>query len=147
MRFDALANVGFKVAAFWKGAPWGMIQVQNANTSQEHAAFILPHNEIPPKCRYLFTSLHGVIFYNIVILLLLLRFLICMWNVWTFLNVLVTELNFISDWLNIVTHMTIARQRLGKRIPELTLSIIVGRPLLGSESLGTFPQQRIDTQW
>jgi hypothetical protein len=42
--------------------------------------------------------------------------------------------------------MTIARQRLGKRVPEVTLSTMEGCPLLGSEPLGTFPQQRIDTQ-
>jgi hypothetical protein len=31
-----------------------------------------------------------------------------------------------------VTHMNIARQRLGKHIPEVTLSIIEGHPLLGN---------------
>jgi hypothetical protein len=36
--------------------------------------------------------------------------------------------------------MTIARQRLGKHVPEITLSTIEGYPLLGSGSLGTFPQ-------
>jgi hypothetical protein len=32
--------------------------------------------------------------------------------------------------VNIVTHMTITRKRLGKNIPEFTLSTIEGYPLL-----------------
>jgi hypothetical protein len=42
--------------------------------------------------------------------------------------------------------MTIARQRLGKYVPEVTLSTVEGRPLLGNGSLDAFPQQRIGTQ-
>jgi hypothetical protein len=42
--------------------------------------------------------------------------------------------------------MTIDRQRLGKHIPEVTLSIVEGHPLLGNESLDTFPQQQISTK-
>jgi hypothetical protein len=42
-----------------------------------------------------------------------------------------------------MTHITIARQRFGKRIPEDKLSTVEGYPLLGNESRGTFPQQRI----
>jgi hypothetical protein len=38
---------------------------------------------------------------------------------------------------DIVTHMTIARQRLGKDIPEVTLSIIEVHPLLGNEPINT----------
>jgi hypothetical protein len=38
---------------------------------------------------------------------------------------------------NIVTHMTIARQRFGKYIPNITQSTVEGPPLLGSKSLGT----------
>jgi hypothetical protein len=41
--------------------------------------------------------------------------------------------------------MTIARQRIGKHIPEVTLST-VGYPLPGNGSLDTFPQQQISTQ-
>jgi hypothetical protein len=40
---------------------------------------------------------------------------------------------------SIVTHMTIARQRIGKHISEVTLSTVEGYPLLGSKSLGTLP--------
>jgi hypothetical protein len=47
---------------------------------------------------------------------------------------------------NIVTLMTIARQRFGKQISEVTLSTVEGQPLLGSKSLGTFPWQRIGMQ-
>jgi hypothetical protein len=47
--------------------------------------------------------------------------------------------------MNIVMQMTIDRQRLGKRVHEVTLSTMEEHPLLGSESLGTFPQQRIGT--
>jgi hypothetical protein len=42
--------------------------------------------------------------------------------------------------------MTIARQRFGENFPEVTLSTMEGRPLLGSGSLSMFPQQRIGTQ-
>jgi hypothetical protein len=41
--------------------------------------------------------------------------------------------------MNIVTNMTIARQRIGKHIPEMTLSIVEGPPLLASKSQHTFP--------
>jgi hypothetical protein len=34
-------------------------------------------------------------------------------------------------------HMAIARQRLGKHIPEITLSTIGGYPLLGNETINT----------
>jgi hypothetical protein len=38
----------------------------------------------------------------------------------------------------IVTHMTIARQRLGKNIPAVTVSTILeGHPLLSNESIYT----------
>jgi hypothetical protein len=37
---------------------------------------------------------------------------------------------------NIVTHMTTARQQLGKNIPEATLSTIE-HPLLGDEQIST----------
>jgi hypothetical protein len=47
---------------------------------------------------------------------------------------------------NIVMHMTIARQRLSKRVPVVTLTTMEGRPLLGKGSLNTFPQQRRSTQ-
>jgi hypothetical protein len=47
---------------------------------------------------------------------------------------------------SIVTHMAIARQRLGKNSLEVTLSTTEGHPLLGNGSLNTFPQQRISTQ-
>jgi hypothetical protein len=36
-------------------------------------------------------------------------------------------------------HMTIARQRFGKHISEVTLSTVEEHPLLGSKSVGTFP--------
>jgi hypothetical protein len=42
---------------------------------------------------------------------------------------------------------SIARQRFGKHISEVTLSTVEGQPLLGSKLLGTFPWQRIGTQW
>jgi hypothetical protein len=45
-----------------------------------------------------------------------------------------------------MTHMTIARQRFGKQVPEVTLSTVEGHPLLGNRSLDTFPQQLISTQ-
>jgi hypothetical protein len=51
------------------------------------------------------------------------------------------------DIKNTVTHMTIVRQRLGKHIPEFTLSTIEGRSLLGNRLLDTFPQQRINTRF
>jgi hypothetical protein len=38
---------------------------------------------------------------------------------------------------NIVTHMTIARQRLGKHCPGITLSTIEEYPLLGNGSINT----------
>jgi hypothetical protein len=38
---------------------------------------------------------------------------------------------------NIVTHMTIAGQRLGTRIPEVTLSTIEGYPVLGNGAINT----------
>jgi hypothetical protein len=41
--------------------------------------------------------------------------------------------------------MTTARQRLGNQLPEVTLSTIEGRPLLGNRSLDMFPQQQINT--
>jgi hypothetical protein len=47
---------------------------------------------------------------------------------------------------NNVTHITIARQRLGKHIPEVMLSTKEGHPLPGNGSLNIFPQQRISTQ-
>jgi hypothetical protein len=42
--------------------------------------------------------------------------------------------------------MTIASQRPGKHVPEVTLLTIEGRPLLGNGSLDTFSQQRISTK-
>jgi hypothetical protein len=36
-----------------------------------------------------------------------------------------------------VMHMTSDRQRLGKNIPEVTLSTIEGHPLLGNEPINT----------
>jgi hypothetical protein len=38
---------------------------------------------------------------------------------------------------NIVTHMPLARQRLGKHIPEVTLSTTEGHPLLGKGPIKT----------
>jgi hypothetical protein len=38
---------------------------------------------------------------------------------------------------SVVTHMLIARQRLGKHIPEVTLSTIEGHPLLGNGPINT----------
>jgi hypothetical protein len=38
---------------------------------------------------------------------------------------------------NIVTHMPIAKQRLSKHIPEVTLSTIEGHSLLGNEQINT----------
>jgi hypothetical protein len=38
---------------------------------------------------------------------------------------------------NIVTHMSIARQRLGKNIPEVKISTIEEHPLLGKEPINT----------
>jgi hypothetical protein len=61
MRFDALATLATKVTAFWRVTPWGMLQAQNVNILEEYAAFFLPQDEIPRKCRYLSTNLHGVI--------------------------------------------------------------------------------------
>jgi hypothetical protein len=40
---------------------------------------------------------------------------------------------------NIMTHMTIDRQRLRKTIPEVTLSTMEGFPLLGNRPLNTHP--------
>jgi hypothetical protein len=40
-------------------------------------------------------------------------------------------------WHNIVTHMPIARQRLDKHIPEVTLSTIEGHSLLGIGPINT----------
>jgi hypothetical protein len=40
--------------------------------------------------------------------------------------------------VNIVTHMTIARQQLGKHIPEVTLSTIEGYALLGNGPINTY---------
>jgi hypothetical protein len=40
--------------------------------------------------------------------------------------------------------MTIAGQRFGKHISEVTQSTAGGHPLLGSKSLGTYPAQRLD---
>jgi hypothetical protein len=37
-----------------------------------------------------------------------------------------------------VTDLTIARQRFGTHIPDITQSTVEGPPLLGSNSLGTF---------
>jgi hypothetical protein len=51
---------------------------------------------------------------------------------------------FTSD--HIVTHMTTARQRGGKHVPKVTLSKVEGHPLLGNESLNTFPLPRISSQ-
>jgi hypothetical protein len=51
-----------------------------------------------------------------------------------------------DDINNIVTHITIARQRLGKHVPEVTLSTMEENMLLGSGSLGMFLQQRIGVQ-
>jgi hypothetical protein len=48
--------------------------------------------------------------------------------------------------MDIVTHNTIARQRLGKLVPEVTLSTIEGRQLLCNGSINTFTQQRINTK-
>jgi prephenate dehydrogenase len=39
--------------------------------------------------------------------------------------------------------MTTIRQRLGKHVPEVTLSTVGGHPLLGNGSLETSQQQRI----
>jgi hypothetical protein len=36
--------------------------------------------------------------------------------------------------------MTVARQRLGRHIPGIALSIVEGHPLPGNRSLDTFPQ-------
>jgi hypothetical protein len=47
---------------------------------------------------------------------------------------------------NIVTHIPIARQRLGKHIPEVMLSTIEGHRLPGNGSLNTFPPQQIRKQ-
>jgi hypothetical protein len=38
-------------------------------------------------------------------------------------------------------HMTIARQRLGKNIPEVKLSTVEGYPLLGNEPINKLLQQ------
>jgi hypothetical protein len=40
-------------------------------------------------------------------------------------------------FFNIVTHMPIARQRLGKHIPEITFSTIQGHPLRGNGPINT----------
>jgi hypothetical protein len=48
--------------------------------------------------------------------------------------------------INIVSHMAIARQQLGKYIFEVRLSTIEGHALPGNVSLNTFLQQRISTQ-
>jgi hypothetical protein len=42
-----------------------------------------------------------------------------------------------NPFQNILTYMTIARQRLGKNVPEVTLSTIEGHPLLGNEPINT----------
>jgi hypothetical protein len=44
-----------------------------------------------------------------------------------------------------VTHMTIARQRLGKHIPGVTLSTIKGHPLLGNGSIDTHSRTTEET--
>jgi hypothetical protein len=43
---------------------------------------------------------------------------------------------------DIMTNMTIARQRFDKHVPEATQSTVEGPPLLGSKSLSTYPPQR-----
>jgi hypothetical protein len=37
-----------------------------------------------------------------------------------------------------MTNMTIARERFGKHVPDITQSTVEGPPLLDSKSLGTF---------
>jgi hypothetical protein len=44
--------------------------------------------------------------------------------------------NSFSSFKDVMTHMTIARQRLDKQIPGITLSTI-GHPLLGKEPINT----------
>jgi hypothetical protein len=44
--------------------------------------------------------------------------------------------------INIVTHMTIARQRLGKYIPGVTLSTVEGYPSLGNGIINTHSRTR-----
>jgi hypothetical protein len=43
---------------------------------------------------------------------------------------------------NIVTHMTIAKQMLGKHIPEVTLSTIEGHPFLSNETINIYSSQQ-----
>jgi hypothetical protein len=50
----------------------------------------------------------------------------------------VTLLIQVQDNIHSVTHMTIARQRFGKHIPEVTQSTDEGLTLLGSKLVGTF---------
>jgi hypothetical protein len=44
---------------------------------------------------------------------------------------------------NIVTHMTIARQQLGKHNPGVTLSTKEGHPSLGNRPINPFPWRQI----
>jgi hypothetical protein len=44
----------------------------------------------------------------------------------------------VGDSQNIVTHMTIARQLLGKNIPEVSLSTMERYPLLGNKPMNTW---------
>lgn len=39
--------------------------------------------------------------------------------------------------VNTVMHMTIAMQRLSKNVPEVTLAILEGHPLLGNKQINT----------
>jgi hypothetical protein len=54
-------------------------------------------------------------------------------------NVVTHISNMLMTWnQHTVTNITIARQRFGKHIPEVTQSTVEGPPSLGSKSLGTF---------
>jgi hypothetical protein len=57
-----------------------------------------------------------------------------------------SKYELITELKNTVTHMTIVRQRLGTHVPEVTLSTVEGRALLGNGSVDTFLQEQINTQ-